>query len=226
MAKFVCYDKDDDALKVLYQWDRMRKIAIYDLDVWDGATLYFDFTNTNHISPITVIPKLEVRDSNGWHEVTAQTNDVEEEEQEEEEEQAEEDPVLEQRYTAVIPNEILEIAKPIILLVYQTTESNENVTIAELKITVLPRPKPGDSSYTPTDQVVKIPDGLELDGDMLYITSDGERVGDGVDIGGGHSYNPTIPTDANTVYFYVAGAFTGVCETGLTYSAPEVIPTE
>lgn len=211
MANFICYDRSGDVLRYLYQWDVKRFIDVRNIEVWDGATVHFNFTNTDHQFSITVNPTLQEKGESGWVDVvtSAQANESEEESQEEQED-PEPEPEPERRYIARIPDEILQFAKPIILLIYQTTHDDENLTIDEMKITVLPRTRPSEYSYTPTVPALKIPDGLELDDTILYITSDGERIGNGVDIGGGGS--PTIwvvPGAAGVSYLNRTFAFFG-----------------
>lgn len=158
MASFNCYDIDGDILDMIYQWDTHRIVKVYDLAVWTDATVHFDFTNSDNMILFTVDPISEVIQS-GNDEIVV--------------------------YTAIIPDELLQIPKPIILHIYQTTAGNENKTIDSVRISVAPRIMPYDYTYTPTQKAVKIATGLERDGDTLYLKAGNERIGEGVVIDGG-----------------------------------------
>lgn len=150
MTKFQCYDDNGDIVKHIYQWDTGRHIEVRDLDVWNDAVVYFDFSTIEH---------------DMVYSVQATANDG--------------------VYSAVIPDEILMQKHAILLYVYQATPQNENFTIETIRISIIPRQKPNNYTYTETPPIVRIPDGLVVDDGSIYITSDGDEVGDGADFANG-----------------------------------------
>lgn len=104
------------------------------------------------------------------------------------------------RYYAVIPNEILMQTETVILYVYQVTEQNENFTIATIRIPIVPRQKPMGYIYVPTDNLVKVADGLVNDNGTIYLTADGEKFGDGASAGGGGGGGVIVGTPEKIIY--------------------------
>lgn len=56
MAKYICYDKNNDLLTRIYQWDTDRVIVVSNITPWDGATVFFQFGNRKVDETIIVEP--------------------------------------------------------------------------------------------------------------------------------------------------------------------------
>lgn len=99
--------------------------------------------------------------------------------------------------TAIIPNELFMVPDVIFLYVYETDPSNEEGrTIATIRIPVMPRQQPNEYAYVPTTFAKKIVDGLTVIDGIIYLTANGEVVGEGVPAGGGSIYYSINDTSA------------------------------
>jgi len=91
------------------------------------------------------------------------------------------------KYIANIPNSLLSYAENLNVYISQRTQSGETLVIDEIRIPVVPKNMPSDYIYVPNTEDISVPNGLILDGEMLYLSRNGRRIGDGVSISGGES---------------------------------------
>ena len=86
-------------------------------------------------------------------------------------------------FAAVIPNELFLTPDVILLYIYENDPSTgEGRTIADARITVIPRQKPQDYAYVPTVVAKSLVDGLTFMDGKLYLTASGKIVGEGISI--------------------------------------------
>lgn len=99
---------------------------------------------------------------------------------------------------AQVPADLLEKHDVIAAFIYATnTTTNEMNVIGAASIPVIPRSKPYGYIYEHDDGIIKVADGFIIDGTMLYLAANGQKVGDGVNLsglqGGGAAAGLTMP---------------------------------
>lgn len=154
----IIFDGHGDTVTSLYQWDANRIVRITGLIPHDGAIVFFHFSNRKHNNALVVLAELHTTDS---------TTGV-------------------KTYQAHIPNVLLSEPDAIFVYVYEKIgESNpECLTSEAIRIPLVPRERPDDYVYQPTDVVV-VPTGLVCIDGMIYLTNGETTIGNGVPIGGG-----------------------------------------
>ena len=87
-------------------------------------------------------------------------------------------------FASVAPNEMFVCPDTMFLYVYEKNPLTlEGRTIAEIRIPIIPRQKPENVLYSPPDNINGMVDGLSVNGTTVQLTSNGEPVGDSVDVG-------------------------------------------
>lgn len=183
MANYKIYNCFGDEIDNIFQWDKNRVINITGIDTWDGASVFFDFTNRKRGLRYSVVPD-----------------------------------EYEGTFRAVIPNELLQFDDPIVIYFYQTTDSNENITIGEVKITITPRTIPSEYLYEATEKIVRIADGLILENNQIFLSYGGRKFGDGASIGSGGSVGIEVarPQINSLTAIVCAGTFHNLEEEGIS----------
>lgn len=116
-------------------------------------------------------------------------------------------------FAAMIPNSLLMMPDIMSLYVYETNE-DESRTVSEIRIPVIPRHKPANVEYTPYVSILKIVNGLKYENGMLYLTSDGDVVGEGAAVSASNPF-----TTWYTYYLETDPYAGGYC--AIAYEYPE-----
>lgn len=179
------YNSAGMPLEEVYQWDVHRVVMIPDVSIQADHSYFIHFASCKSGVAYAVEPEIE--DDVGIYDGSGV-------------EPTEKDGVL----VAVIPSQLMYTPHVIRVYVYEDDDNTgERKTIGMALLPVVAKCEPSGEDYDVSGDVISVANGLVVDDGKLYLSRDGNKFGEGVNVGGGGGGTPaevvTISAENSTL---------------------------